>query len=326
MAKILVVDDNSLNRKAAVAVLSHDGHVTLEASDGREALAVAREGRPQLVISDIVMPLMDGYEFVRQLRADPHLSATPVIFYTAQFHEREAHKLGEVCGVRRVLVKPCTAKQLLQAVDQVLAGVCESDERSLSVNFDREHLLLITNKLAEKVEALEVSNARFLALTELSVELASERDPHVLLQNVCSAARRLFGSRYAVLAVTEATSDAGPFFTTSGIDFGADSPTPPQVDAGPLGDVLSARRPLRIAGADFQATRIGLPGNYPAAGAFLVVPLLSPKHAHGWLCLADKIGAAGFDAEDERLLAGLGALVGRIYENGRARHRRGVVQ
>jgi hypothetical protein len=48
------------------------------------------------------------------------------------------------------------------------------------------------------------------------------------------------------------------------------------------------------------------------------VPLLSPKHTHGWLCLADKIGADSFDGEDERLLAILGALVGRIYENGSA--------
>jgi CheY-like chemotaxis protein len=315
MAKILVIDDNAPSRKVAVAVLSHDGHVTLEASDGADGLQMAREERPQLVMSDILMPLMDGYEFVRRLRADPQLSGTPVIFYTAHYHEREAHKLAAVCHVARVLVKPCTSKDMLQAVDQVLAGVSESSELTLSANFDREHLLLITNKLSEKVDALAASNARFVALTELNVELASERDPHVLLRKVCVAARKLFGSRYAVLAVTEKTNGGGVFFATSGIDFSGGSATPPQINAGALGEVLAARRPQRVADPDHQEIQIGLPSSYPSAGAFLVVPLLSPRHTHGWLCLGDKIGADGFDAEDERVLAILGALVGRIYEN-----------
>jgi CheY-like chemotaxis protein len=316
MAKILVVDDHTPSRKAAVAVLSNDGHLTLEASDGSDGLEMAREEGPQLVISDILMPRMDGYEFVRQLRANLKLRATPVIFYTAHYHEREAHKLVEVCRAARVLVKPCTSKQMLQVVDQVLAGVSQSDELTLSASFDREHLLLMTNKLSEKVDALAASNARFVALTELNVELASERDPRVLLENVCAAARKLFGSRYAVLAVTEKTPEASLFFATSGIDFGDHSAAPPQIDAGALGEVLSARRPLRVTDSDQHGIHIGLPSNYPPAGAFLVVPLLSPKRTHGWLCLADKIGADSFDADDERLLATLGALVGRIYENG----------
>jgi GAF domain-containing protein len=250
------------------------------------------------------------------LRADARLRATPVIFYTFHYHERQAHKLVEVCRVARVLVKPCTSKQMLQVVDQVLAGVSESDELTLSATFDREHLLLMTNKLSERVDALAASNARFVALTELTVELAAERDPHMLLENLCAAARKLFGARYAVLAVTEKTPDGGLFFATSGIDFGGNPAAPPQIDAGALGEVLSARRPLRVTDSDRHGTHIGLPSNYPPAGAFLVVPLLSPKHTHGWLCLADKIGADSFDADDERLLALLGALVGRIYENG----------
>ena len=58
--------------------------------DGAEALAVLRRERPDLVISDILMPTMDGYELLRQLRADPAISQTPVIFYTAHYHEKES--------------------------------------------------------------------------------------------------------------------------------------------------------------------------------------------------------------------------------------------
>jgi CheY-like chemotaxis protein len=92
MATILVVDDNSINRKVLVSLLSADGHLTLEASDGLEGLHLARTRRPQLIISDIVMPTMDGYRFVRalrldaQLRCDSQLRLIPVILYTAHYH------------------------------------------------------------------------------------------------------------------------------------------------------------------------------------------------------------------------------------------------
>jgi CheY-like chemotaxis protein len=126
VAKILVVDDNATNRKLVVAALSYDGHVTLEAHDGVDGLELARAERPQLVISDILMPSMDGYIFVRQLRSDGDLRRTPVIFHTAHYHEREARNLAEACHVSRVLLKPCPAEDLLQAVEQVLAGILES--------------------------------------------------------------------------------------------------------------------------------------------------------------------------------------------------------
>jgi CheY-like chemotaxis protein len=65
MAKILVVDDNASNRKLLVALLGHEGHWMIEASDGADGLEAARAQSPDLVISDILMPTMDGFEFVR---------------------------------------------------------------------------------------------------------------------------------------------------------------------------------------------------------------------------------------------------------------------
>jgi len=312
MAKILVVDDNAGNRKLLVALLSRDGHVTLEAADGLDGLAAARTGRPQLVISDIIMPSMDGYAFVRQLRADPQLSGTPVIFYTAHYHGREAQNLADACRVARVLVKPCPNADILHAVQQVLAGVPESDARSLTGEFEREHLLLITNKLSEKADALAAFNARFAALTQLNLDIVSELDPDVLLTKVCVGARSLLGARYAVLAVA---GDPGPFFATSGIDFGGKLPPQPEIDAGAMAHVLAEGRPLRISDPDDHRLSVGLPDGYPPAGAFLVVPLASPTRAYGWLCLADKIGADGFDPDDERLLTALAAQVDRLYRS-----------
>ena len=83
MARILAVDDRPINLQFLVSLLGYDGHSVLEASDGQEALDITRDQHPDLVIADIEMPRMDGYEFVTHLRNDPGIAGTPVIFYTA---------------------------------------------------------------------------------------------------------------------------------------------------------------------------------------------------------------------------------------------------
>src|ERR1700676_892238 len=103
MATILVVDDSPVYRALLVNLLHEAGHRLLEAADGAEGLAIVRDQRPNLVISDILMPTMDGYEFVRQIRADPLVAHTPVIFCTATYHEHEAQALAHDCGVGNVL-------------------------------------------------------------------------------------------------------------------------------------------------------------------------------------------------------------------------------
>ena len=315
MATILVVDDNAVNRKLLVAMLSSDGHLTLEACDGIDGLQVARAQRPQLIISDILMPSMDGYGFVRALRLDAELRATPVIFYTAHYHEREAHNLAQACGVHRVLVKPCAHADLLKAVEQELAGVAESAPNSLPLDFDREHLRLLTDKLSDRAAALAASNSRFAALADLNLDIASEREAHPLLDLVCAGARNLLGSHYAVLAVEEDAKQATTYFTTSGIEGGRTALSVPDVYAGPLGAVFSHRLPWRSQGGSGDSVASVLGSGFPPASALLGVPLMTPTRVFGWLCVADKIGASGFDSDDERLLSTLGALAGRTYEN-----------
>ena len=315
MATILVVDDNAINRKLLIAQLSGDGHLTLQASDGADGLAVARQHQPQLIISDILMPSMDGYAFVRALRREPALRGTPVIFYTAHYHEREAHNLARSLGVSRVLVKPCPHADLIKAVEQVMAGVSESNPGPVPEDFDREHLRLLTDKLSERAAALAASNSRFAALADLSLEIASEQSCSTLLERVCAGARNLVGSQFAVLAVAEQSADGGVYFTTSGIDSGKRPLTVPDLHAGALGGVLAERDAWRACRAEAGHVDAGFPPDYPEAAAFLAVPLMTPAQVFGWLCLADKIGAECFDADDEKLLMTLGALVGRTFEN-----------
>src|SRR5687767_8600912 len=135
MARILVVDDQAANRRLVRAVLGLEGHDVLEATDGVEGLAIARTERPALILTDVLMPSMDGYEFVRQLRADVQVSDTPVIFFTAHYLEGEAQQLARTCQVMRVLSKPCEASEMLSAVAYALSDAASADQRELTRAF-----------------------------------------------------------------------------------------------------------------------------------------------------------------------------------------------
>lgn len=315
MATVLLVDDNDFIRKLVATILGQEGHTAVEASDGAQALLLAHEGRPDVVISDILMPSMDGFEFVRQLRADAALADVPVIFHTAHYHEREARQLAETCRVATVLPKPCDVSTLIRAVKDALRGTPSPMGRAADPEFDRQHLRLVTDKLSRQTEQLTSAHAQLAALTDLNLQLASERDLHALLRKVCRGARELLGSRYAVLAVRERAGSEATFSCTSGIDTSTRRITAPRLDAGVLGRVLGERLIWRASDCPGPAAA-GLPGDYPPADAFIAVPLSSPSHTYGWLCVADKVGAKAFDAEDERVLTILGAQSGRVYENG----------
>ena len=120
MAKILVVDDRPVNREFLLTLLGYGGHRLLEASNGADALRLAAAERPDLVISDLAMPYMDGYEFIRLLRSDPEIS-TRIIVLSAAHLEPEARALTRACGVSHYLTKPVEPMELLKVVDLVLA-------------------------------------------------------------------------------------------------------------------------------------------------------------------------------------------------------------
>ena len=71
-----------------------------------EALETARVERPELINTDILMPTMDGYEFVRQLRTDPSIANAAIIFYTVNYREHEGLAIAQACGVLHLLVNP----------------------------------------------------------------------------------------------------------------------------------------------------------------------------------------------------------------------------
>jgi signal transduction histidine kinase/CheY-like chemotaxis protein len=318
MAKVLVVDDYASNRELILVLLKHAGHTSLEAADGSVALEQVRAHRPDLVICDILMPTMDGYEFVRQLRADPQIAHTEVIFYTAMFMEREARTLAESCGVSNVLIKPSEPEEILRVIERALTEGSVPAPLADSAEFDREHLRLVTNKLALKVSELESANLRLSALTELNLQLASERDPRLMLEKVCRGARDLLGARYAALAVREKNGGDAVHLATWGLsnDQTARLRQYPNIDSGILGRVMNDRRARRFLNPGGVALSVELPADYPPAQCGLIAPIVSLHRTYGWILLVDKLGADAFTDSDEHLLAIHAAQAGRIYENG----------
>ena len=218
MRKILVVDDNTPNREAVLTLLEDEGYEAIEAADGAEGLRLAEREQPHLVISDILMPSMDGYEFVRQLRGIPKLAQTSVIFYTANYHRREAKSLAEQCGVARVIIKPCGAREFLNAVTEVLSGGSGDAAPQIHAEFDRNHLQLLTDKLSQQADELRRANERLTALVDLGLELGSDRDPAQVLQSFCHAAREIIGAKYAIAGILDADRLRLRYFFTSGMD------------------------------------------------------------------------------------------------------------
>jgi diguanylate cyclase (GGDEF)-like protein len=316
MTRILVVDDNATNRKLLVAWLSAEGYLTVEAADGSDGLSIARREKPDLVISDILMPTMDGYEFIRRLRLEPGLGDTAVIFYTADYHEHDARELAAKCGVQRVLVKPCSRTEFIAAVGEALSPSGFPDAGRADQQFDVEHLRLITDKLSQKADELSIANARLSALTHLNVQLASEPDPSRLLQQVCNGARDLLGASYAVLVAEQKVAGVPLIQCHSGLDFSAGGAPELSLTQGLLARVFNEPRVRRLEAHEGTSVDTGLPAAFPPARSVLAAPISSHVHTYGCVCLADKLGATAFSAHDEHLLGILGAQVGRVYENG----------
>jgi PAS domain S-box-containing protein len=316
MATILIVDDLSANREFLVTLLRHHGHQVLEASDGSEGLTAVHTGHPDLVITDVLMPVMDGYEFARQLRLDPTTSATPVAFYTAHYGAREARALARSIAVSDVLTKPATSAEVLKVVGRLLSGepeaVAPADAPRLTAEFDREHLRLLTDKLSENTDDLKRSNARLRALINIGLEFASERDTGRLLQRVGGAVRDLFGATYVTLGILDRHDRTVRRLVTSG---------PGAADWLKIGDSISGmlrtvvvdRRTWRGDNPGGDPARLRLPPLHPEIQAFLAVPIASSSHVYGWICLVGNEGKT-FAEDDEHLVLALAGHVGRTYE------------
>src|ERR1041384_3884645 len=319
MKTILVVDDRPLNRELMKTILEYRGFEVIEAGDGEEALVLAKAHSPHLIISDVLMPRMDGFELARRVREDPAISNTPIMFSSAHYVRRESLALSRACGVDTILTKPCEPEVILAAVDGALKESSQgpsTPEPGEVFNF--EHLQVLTNKLSEKNNDLRLANVRVAKLIETGQQMIQQREPSHLLRKYCEAALEIIGAEFASIGMVEHGSLAVEQFcagTSNGEVTSSRISGPPP--GGVICEILEQRASRRFTGAEPEAAILGLPLWAPPVFSFAGVPIASSSHVYGWMVLANKLGAAEFTRDEEQLLTLLAAQLGVTYENAR---------
>ena len=117
--KILVVEDTEDNRQILRDLLSMAGYDMIEAHDGAEGVAQASEHKPDLILMDIQMPVMDGYEATRRIKADPALKSIPVIAVTS-YALSEGEEKARAAGCDGYVAQPFSPRQMLAKVREII--------------------------------------------------------------------------------------------------------------------------------------------------------------------------------------------------------------
>jgi CheY-like chemotaxis protein len=118
---ILIVEDDSKNLKLVRDLLNLSGHTTLEATDGKQGVAVAKRDKPDLVLMDIQLPVMDGIESTRILKADVNTKNIPVIALTSYAMKGDKKKILEA-GFDGYMAKPLDVDKFLKKVSDFLSS------------------------------------------------------------------------------------------------------------------------------------------------------------------------------------------------------------
>ena len=305
MATVLVVDDRAVNRDLVRTLLAARGHTCLEAEDGARGLAMIAEKRPDLVITDLVMPGIDGYEMVRDLRESETEQHIPVILYTANYLEHEVRPVAEALGAATVVAKTGDIGALLKAIDTALDQPPVPLRAPVGDDFSREHLRVLNAKLVEKIRELE-DQERLHRLVRAAVTINDDLSLPDTMRRIVTAARSLAGADRATLRVTGA--DGQPHSVVEHRD---------DWDEGQAGGCVEV--PIRVRGRHFGTLSVtgidDAPDTQKSVEAVLIElaiaagPAIANAKSYDdaerrqrWLAASARVTAALLDADPEEAL------------------------
>lgn len=172
--RLLVVDDEPNLLRAVAACLKTENYEVTTARSGQEALLQLAEAVPDLIISDIRMPGMDGYKLARQLRGSPRTSLVPIVFLTAK--DQTADRIeGFRAGIDAYLTKPFEPDELIAVVNAILNRVERTHSQIArlvsATNADEPHISFQDEQLTEAENRVAVAVSRGLSNKEIAAEL-----------------------------------------------------------------------------------------------------------------------------------------------------------
>lgn len=138
--RVLVVDDEPDVLLLCRVNLEFEGYEVMEASDGVEAMSRVRERRPDVILLDVMMPRMDGWQVLTELKADDELQDIPVVMLTAKVQDQDQIR-GWSSGASEYITKPFSPLSLSQVLEDVLADGPDEEQRRRSMVLDKLRLM-----------------------------------------------------------------------------------------------------------------------------------------------------------------------------------------
>jgi PAS domain S-box-containing protein len=202
MPSVVIVDDKEQDRYLLQILLEKTGFTVVAASDGAEALKFAHHHNPDLIISDVLMPVMDGFTLCREVRKDQTLCKLPFIFYTATYVDPRDEEFALKIGADCFIVKPVEPMILLEKIQQVMT---EHTSEVLSVNaieaddnqYFKRYSEVLVRKLEDKLELFRAifsidpsalfvlsSSGKILELNKTAETLLGGSIPDILDKNI----------------------------------------------------------------------------------------------------------------------------------------------
>ena len=202
--KVLLVDDNTTLLKLGRAIFESGGYEVITAADGVEALSILSEHAVELVVTDILMPNMDGYSLCYWIRSNERYNKVPVIVYSATYISKSDENLALEIGADMFIRKPASMKFLLEAAQDLISKK-RQDNHKANIRHDLSDVTLLYNaKLIEKLEQKNVelervqgelvkSGKHFQALVENAVDIISLTDVNGIITYVSPALEKVTG-------------------------------------------------------------------------------------------------------------------------------------